>query len=141
MTDISAIRHEIAERVRTISGLNVLDHWPDNLTGVAAVVQPARDPFMLQTGYGPTFDMFFDVILLVPFQTGGDVRAQQALDSYLDPSGERSIWEALEGTNGAQRLEDEVSDLVVMQVHSYGALWTIGTTAYMGVSWRVKAMV
>ena len=77
MTDISQIRHELAERLRTITGLNALTHWPDNLTGVAAVVQPARDPFMLQTGYGPVYEMYWDVVLLVPFGTGGDVRAQQ----------------------------------------------------------------
>lgn len=141
MVTVSDTRHQIGERLRTIDGLNVLDHWPDNLTGTAAVVQPARDPFMVQTGYGETYDTFWDVVLLVPNRTGGDVRAQQALDSYLDTSGVQSIWKALEGDGGAQTLAGEASDLSVMQAFAYDARYMIGTTEFLSVSWRVKVMV
>lgn len=115
MPTITAMREAIAARLSGITNLNAYDHVPDSVNSPAAVV------------FGP--DIEFDLA----FQRGGDKyrfaiivlvsrvdaeSGQDALDSFLAPSGTTSIKEAVESDGGT--LGGLVADVRVTRVEEYG---------------------
>lgn len=92
----------LAGQVADVPGLRqVLSMVPDSLTAPCAIIQPAPGDFLR---FRPTFDDVVDYLLLVTiYVPGADaVNGQKALNPYLAPSGEASVYAAInaDGTLG-----------------------------------------
>lgn len=88
MATVSEIRNGLAQRLRSISGLNVSVTMPTQVRPPAAVVMPRATTFdVAMVGDGDTHE--YDIHLYV---AGSDWnRAQTALDPYLSRDGQNSI--------------------------------------------------
>jgi len=98
LADISA---GLATRLRTIAGLRVYQHEPDNLNDLpCAVIMPEKINYIMAAG-GTGFEGTFRIALF----TNSGVRedAYTLLESYIAPSGASSVRAAVygDGTLGA----------------------------------------
>ncbi len=96
MSTLSNVRSGLKTRLETISGLRVFDTWPDTVIPPCAIIRlaPGSQPHTTFSGNG---SHNFEITVLVQISTLD--RAQEALDLYIDHSGDSSIIAALEGSN------------------------------------------
>lgn len=130
---IAEIRDGIKARLATISGLRTHDTVPSTVTPPAAVVAPASDVFITyDVAMGGIHDLAFTVTLVV--SKAWDRTAQDLLDSFIDPSGSRSVFAAMESD---PTLGGLVADASVRTVGNYGLI-TWGDTQYLGCEFTVE---
>jgi hypothetical protein len=132
--DIAAIRAGLANSCNTISGLQI---WPE-LPG--SIVAPAWAAGEVEIDYDKTFrggaaGLTELVVKGRLYAATSDTPSGQAsLDSYLAPSGPRSIKAAIETD---LTLGGTCKTLHVERVHGY-AIYAVGGTDYYGAQYEVR---
>lgn len=122
----------LAERLRTINGLNVYAYVPGTLAPPAAVLQlPRTIDFDLVYGRGAD-TYLFPVMVLV-----GAVDAQASYENlarFLDASGPASIKAALDGDLGG------AGDVEVKRATGVGS-YSVGGVDYAGATFELEVVV
>lgn len=99
MADISAIRARIATRLKTVSGLSVLDFMPPAVPGLpAALVAPVPGVFVSEVTNDGCEDLEFVVTVLVSKTV--DENAQNNVDTYIS-EGSSNLANAVESGSTA----------------------------------------
>lgn len=93
MSTLSAIRDGLQGVIDNITGLNVYDTWPGTVVVPAAIIKPPSAEYAQTFGNGNLTRYTFPILLLVQIGTLAD--AQDALDTYLTPTGASSIRAAI----------------------------------------------
>lgn len=95
MADVAAIRARIATRLKTVSGLSVLDFMPTNTPGLpAALVAPATGVFVTEVSNDGCEDLEFVITVLCSRTV--DENAQNIVDAYI-AEGSANLANAVEG--------------------------------------------
>lgn len=95
MADIAAIRARIATRLKTVTGLSVLDFMPTNVPGLpAALVSPAAGVFVTEVTGDGCEDLEFVITVLCAKTV--DENAQNIVDGYI-AEGSANLANAVEG--------------------------------------------
>jgi hypothetical protein len=132
MATLSDIRAGIRTRLATIAGLNVYDYLPDNPATPGATVAPLSGTFVT---YNTTFDgnteWTLGVLVIVP--NAVDHVSQDALDTYLQPTGASSVKAAIDA---GFTLGGVAYYAVVTEARNYGTV-TINETPYAAVEFVV----
>lgn len=132
---IAATRDALKTQLETISGLRCHDTVPSDVMVPAAVVVPA-DPFAsYDVAMGGVHDLLFTVALVV--SKAWDRTAQDALDSYIDSTGAKSVFAALEAD---PTLGGVVADATLRTAGNYGLI-TWGERQYLGCEFLVEVKV
>lgn len=111
MATITAIRNGINTNVKTIPGLQTYPRLPGKIDPPCALVIPA-DPFITRESMGLGMVRLKFVVTVLAASTE-PVQAQRFLEEYLDTSGAKSVWTAIESD---VTLGGTVSDCKVDQV-------------------------
>lgn len=135
---LSQVRVRLAAQVANLPGLlQALPTVPDKLSAPCAIVQPAPGDFLR---FRPAFDDTVDYLLLVtiyvPAPVGSVNDAQELLDPYLAPSGEASVYAAV---NADGTLGGLVSSAKCNYARNYRAE-TWDEARYIGVDFPVEVM-
>ena len=93
MTTLAQVRDGLEARLKTIAGLRVYDHVPDDINPPAAVVLPPIIPDYREDLGNGSVTATFPVLLLVT-----SILARQQLDLYefLERTGPRSVFAVIE---------------------------------------------
>lgn len=92
--DLAAVMDELAEKLRTITGLRVFAFPPDDVTPPAAIVT-YPDTYTYDMTYGRGHDRL-DLGVVVVVGAVSDRASRDELARYADGSGTRSIKQAIE---------------------------------------------
>lgn len=119
MADVAAIRARIATRLKTVSGLSVLDFMPANVPGLpAALVAPATGVFVTEVSNDGCEDLEFVITVLCSRTV--DENAQNIVDGYI-AEGSTNLANAVEGGSLS-----EWDYAVCSQARNYG-VFTFGS--------------
>lgn len=135
MAVFTSVRDGLADRLRTISGLEVYETMPGTVQAPAAVVTPAGGTIVRFNTSSGSHDMFFTVVVLV--QSSDFTSAQENLADYMDTTGSLSIKAAIEGDVD---LGNTAHWVVVTTVGSMREL-TVDATAYLAAEFAVTVGV
>jgi len=124
---IRQILDGITVRLKTISGLQVLDVWPGQNMGPCAVLGvPAIDNYRLTMRRG-TFDLNPTVTALVPSSVADS--GQRLLADFSNPTGDLSFLTAIEGD---KTLGGVVASCHVESFRPLGSMDEVGAIGYFG---------
>ena len=92
---LATIRTGIQTRLQTISGLRVFDRPPDSVNDYpCALILPKGGEYDTEFGAGTKYT--FEITILVSRAADVD-RAQTKIDPYIDRSGAKSVYAAVDG--------------------------------------------
>ncbi len=131
---ISGLRDNIKTALETISGLRAYDTVPDNLEVPCVFVRPSNGSYD-EVASAAVWIPRFEVTLLVA-RIGDVGESQDALDSYIEPTGTNSIKAAVE----AGTYTGNASDVRVTGFRDYGGL-VFGGVTYIGVKFDVSVLI
>ena len=130
-----AIREGIQTRLKTIRGLKVYDRPPESLGELpAAFVLPISGDYDTEFGDGIRYD--FEITLIVS-RAADIARAQSEVDPYIDRSGDKSVYAAIDGD---VTLDGNADTCRVTRFKDYGGL-TYAGTVYLGVKFEMEAWI
>lgn len=95
MATISDVRDGLAIRLRTITGLQVYEEWPDQIVPPCALIRPVSAQYEQTFGADWT-SMQLEVVVLVQLKPGLR-NAEIALEPYISNTGASSIRAAIAG--------------------------------------------
>lgn len=134
---LKQVREALAESLAGIDGLRTLAYMPDQLAvGPRGTLVIVIDPSDEVVRYAKDFDDALTYTLRARLVLGStsERAAQDELDEYLAPSGDRSIRARLEGYPALGGLVDYV---VVTAATGYGE-YPMGDVRYLGAEWLIE---
>lgn len=125
MASISTIRDALKTRLATITGLQVYDTVPGQITPPCAVIRRRRGPSPATLG-STNHDYTFVVTVITSL--ADDRAAQDKLDSFLSGTGAASIITAIDGDIdlGSTVEYAQVTDIEADEVIEVGAIKYLG---------------
>jgi len=127
---LATTRTGLKTRLETINKLKVFDRAPDSINQLpAAVIVPISGSYNYAMNMGILYE--FEVTVLV--SRADAASGQKELDDYIDRSGAKSIYAAIDGDT---TLGGVCSESIVREFRDYGG-FTYGGTVYLGVKFII----
>lgn len=127
MAALTDIREGLKDRLDTIAGLRAFAYVPGQINPPAAVVEPANPVVEYHQAMAGGLNVW-RLKVRVFEAANADTQSQQALDSYIAPTGTKSVKAAIEGD---KTLGGVVADLTVDESVGYGE-YAYGNVSYRG---------
>lgn len=95
MSSPGAIKTALGTRLRSISGLNVYDNWPDQIETPCAIIRQGEGNPEQTFGRGDTPSMWMMEVQLLTTLAPGMSQAQTSLDPFLTTSSTGGVFGAI----------------------------------------------
>ena len=134
MTTLTQTQSGLETRLRTIAGLEVSGYAPDAATPPAAIVQlPTAEQYRIDLAED-TFNPTWEIVVVV---TAEHPQAQLDLLPYLDRTGTKSVFAAINGDRSLGGLDVDANVLSARQLGKV----EIAGTVYYGAAVTVQVLV